>query len=167
MLRMKGFRAFLLGTSLLLHSFLDIDGFSVNRIQERKEDVWLPIGNKESNENRRTTTKPLFAARISEITETNEEYKDLIKHLEYHEDDTSSSNTILTSSAFPSREIINIFPKIIEVDNKDPDKHVFSGIETFITNALSPLIKLVSNLFSRLSLDSTVAQRQTNRQVLR
>merc|ERR1712025_734103 len=115
---MKGFRAFLLGTSLLLHSFLDIDGFSVNRVQERKEDVWLPIGNKESNENRRTTTKPLFAARISEITEINEEYKDLIKHLEYYEDDTSSSNTILTSSAFPSREIINILISMCSVESK-------------------------------------------------
>ena len=162
MLKLKDYRVFLFGTSLVLHAVLDIEAFVVERIQRRKNDAWVPIGNEDSEDDGKIISNPGFAARKSEIVETDEDYRDLIKHLQYYENDISSSDNLVASSSFPNREIINIFPKIVEGDSKDPDQHVFSGIETILTDALSPLIKLISNLFSKLSLDSV----STNRQVL-
>ena len=157
MLKMKGYKIFLLGTSLLVNALLE--AFPVERIQRRKNDAWVPIGTEDSKDDGKIVANPAFAARKSEIVETDEDYKDLIKHLQNYEDDNTSSDNLVASS-FPSREIINIFPKVVEINSRDPDQPIFSGIETILTDTLRPLIKLISNLFSKLSLDSVSSNRQ-------
>ena len=121
MLKLKDYKVFLFGTSLVLHAVLDIEAFVVERIQRRKNDAWVPIGNEDSEDDGKIISNPGFAARKSEIVETDEDYRDLIKHLQYYENDISSSDNLVASSSFPNREIINIFPKIVEGDSKDPD----------------------------------------------